>query len=135
MSNRAAIENVLAGWSFAFDENEAEGLGAAFTEDAELTMCIGGGDLIGPFQGREALLGLFVGAIAEQPDKRRHITTNLVIDSEDATSASVRSVLTIVSIKDGGIRLLTSGRYDDTFRCESGTWRIAKRHIELDLAY
>lgn len=136
MSARGDIENVLNRYSIAYDDNDMAEMADTFTEKAVLTMRIAGGDLIGPFEGKDAVLKLMTDSLAGQTDQRRHVTTNMVVRSEDGANATVSSYLTLISIKDDKATLLSTARYDDELvREEDGSWRFTKRHIELDLPY
>lgn len=136
MSARGEIENVLNRYSIAYDENDMAEMADTFTEDAVLSMRIGDGDLIGPFEGKEAIMKLMVDSLASQTDQRRHVTTNLAVRREDADSAAVSSYLTLISVANGTATLLSTARYDDELRREAdGAWRFSKRHVQLDLPY
>lgn len=135
MCDRGAIENVLNRYALAYDENDMEEMADCFTEDAVLTMRIQDGDLIGPFEGREAILKLMRDSLAAQNDQRRHITTNLVVRRSDADSASVVSYLTLIAIEGQKLNVLSTARYDDELVRQDGVWRFSKRHIALDLPY
>ncbi|WP_395103935.1 nuclear transport factor 2 family protein [Actinomadura sp. SCN-SB] len=135
MSARGDIENTFHRWALAYDERDMDTMADCFAEDAVLTMTIADGDLIGPFDGREAIMGLMRDSLASQTDQRRHLTTNIIIHEEDATSATTESYLTLLSVENGAIRVLSSGKYQDRLVNEDGVWRLSKRHIALDLPY
>jgi hypothetical protein len=136
MSARGAIENVLNRYSLAYDDNAMTEMADTFTDRVVLSMRIAGGDLIGPFEGKEAVMKLMTDSLAGQTDQRRHLTTNMVIRKETDDSAVVSSYLTLVSVEGGTATLLSTARYDDELTRESdGAWRFTKRHIELDLPY
>jgi uncharacterized protein (TIGR02246 family) len=136
MSDRGAIENVLNRYSIAYDENDMAEMADTFTDDAVFTMRIADGDLIGPFEGKEAIMKLMVDSHASQTDQRRHITTNMAVRRADGRTAAVSSYLTLISVQNGAAHLLSTARYDDELRrCDDGAWRFTKRHIQLDLPY
>ncbi len=136
MSARGDIENVLNRYSIAYDENDMTEMADTFADDAVLTMRIGDGDPIGPFEGKAAVMKLMTDSLASQSDQRRHVTTNLALRREDGTTAAVTSYLTLISVADGVARVLSTARYEDELRCEAdGAWRFTKRHIQLDLPY
>ena len=136
MSARGAIANVLNRYSIAYDDNDMAEMADTFTDDAVLTMRIADGDLIGPFEGKEAVMKLMTDSLASQNDQRRHVTTNMVVRKETDDSAVVSSYLTLVQVKDGAAKVLSTARYDDELRREGdGAWRFTKRHIQLDLPY
>jgi 3-phenylpropionate/cinnamic acid dioxygenase small subunit len=99
-------------------------------------MRIADGDLIGPFEGKTAVMKLMTDSLASQTDQRRHVTTNIVVRKETDDSAVVSSYLTLISVKDGAATVLSTARYEDELRREGdGAWRFTKRHIQLDLPY
>ncbi len=123
-------------WALAYDENDPDGMAECFAEDAVLTMRIGDGDLVGPFEGRDGIMKLMRDSLASQTDQRRHVTTNVIVRREDGSSAETVSYLTLLAVENGEIRVLSSGKYvDEVVRSADGAWRLAKRHIALDLPY
>lgn len=63
----------------------------------------------------------------------RHLITNAVVerlDGADATGASY--VTTFISDGDQGPKVLSIGRYLDTFERRGGEWKIARRTIAMD---
>lgn len=135
MPDRGAIENVLNRYSLAYDENDMADMADCFAEDAVLTMSIQGGDLIGPFEGRAAIVKLMADSLASQNDQRRHLGTNLIVRGGDEDSAQAVSYLTLIAIQDDTLKVLSTGRYEDELVRQDGTWRLSKRHIALDLPY
>ncbi len=136
MSARGAIENVLNRYSIAYDQNDMTEMADTFAEGATLTMRIAGGDLIGPFEGKEAVMKLMTDSLASQTDQRRHVTTNVAIRKETEDAATVTSYLTLISVEGGKATLLSTAKYEDELVREGdGGWRFTKRHIELDLPY
>lgn len=136
MSARGAIENVLYRYTLAYDDNDMAEMAETFADDAVMTMRIAGGDLIGPFDGKDAIMKLMKDSLASQDDQRRHVTTNMVLRKETEDTATVSSYLTLIAVKDGKANLLSTARYDDELRREAdGAWRFTNRHIELDLPY
>jgi uncharacterized protein (TIGR02246 family) len=136
MSARGAIENVLNRYSIAYDDNDMAEMADTFAEDAVLSMRIAGGDLIGPFEGKAAVMKLMTDSLASQTDQRRHVTTNMAVRKETEDAATVNSYLTLISVEGGTATLLSTGKYEDELVREAdGAWRFTKRHLELDLPY
>jgi uncharacterized protein (TIGR02246 family) len=136
MSARGAIENVLNRYSIAYDDNDMAEMADTFTEDAVMSMRIAGGDLIGPFEGKAAVMKLMTDSLASQTDQRRHVTTNMAVRKETEDAATVNSYLTLISVEGGTATLLSTGKYEDELVREAdGAWRFTKRHLELDLPY
>ncbi|MGD9986555.1 nuclear transport factor 2 family protein [Pseudonocardia sp.] len=136
MTARAEIENTLGRASWGYDENDVDLIAAQFTETATMTMQIGrDGAPIGPFEGREAIRALHADSLAAQTDQRRHNLSNIVVTAETADSASTTSNLTLLSIENGALKVLSSGWYRDDLVRDGDSWLIASRHIYLDLPY
>ncbi|MBN9099841.1 MULTISPECIES: nuclear transport factor 2 family protein [unclassified Pseudonocardia] len=133
---RPLIENTLHRAAWGYDENDVGLIAAQFTENASMTMQIGrDGDLIGPFEGREAIRKLHADSLASQTDQRRHNFSNLIIDKETDGSASTVANLTLLSIENGAVKVLSSGWYRDEMVRQGEDWLIRSRHIYLDLPY
>jgi hypothetical protein len=133
---RPLIENTLHRAAWGYDENDVDLIAAQFTESASMTMQIGrDGDLIGPFEGRAAIRKLHADSLAAQTDQRRHNFSNLIIDKETDDSASTTANLTLLSIENGTVKVLSSGWYRDEMVREGENWLIRSRHIYLDLPY
>jgi 3-phenylpropionate/cinnamic acid dioxygenase small subunit len=142
-NSKLAIQELLSRSAYALDERLLDMLQDTFSESAALVIDIAGADGEVRFDGRDAIMGLMTGSMAEQSDQRRHVVTNLFFESENADRATVISNVTITSVAPDrqAIRLVTSGLYRDEVVLEGGTvpeggqWRIASRRIILDMAY
>ncbi len=128
------IHELLARWAYAYDERDPSMLANCFTENADFSMRIAGGDLVGPFEGRDAIMGLMAGSMDEQTDVRRHVVSNIFFD-ESGDQIQVISNLTLMATENSEIQLLSAGVYRDTVVNEAGVWRLVKRHLDLDKAY
>lgn len=132
--DRFAISELLARASYAYDQRDLALLESCLCEEAAISFRIAGGDLAGPFEGRETMMGVYRSAMESQNDVRRHVVSNaMMTPGEDAVD--VISNLTLFATENGTTRLLSAGLYYDTVRKEDGEWRIAKRHVELDSPY
>ncbi len=129
------IHELLARSAYALDERDLAMLEACFAPDAVMVVEIAGGSGPARFEGRDEILGLMRDSMAAQKDKRRHVTTNTMIVAATSGAASLVSNLTLSSVENGAIRLVTSGLYRDRVRREAGRWVIAERRIDLDMAY
>lgn len=133
-SAREQIESTLNRWALGYDDNDWSLVGDCFTDDAVFSMRIGDGEIIGPFEGREAILGMMREASHSQEDQRRHVTSNLVVEQDGAKATSV-AYLTLFSARDGTLTALSTGKYEDELVRTDAGWKLAKRHIALDLPY
>lgn len=131
---KMAIHELLSRAAYAYDERDMTMLEATFSKDASFSMRIAGGDLVGPFEGRDAIMGLMTGSMNEQTDVRRHLVSNIFFENT-STETKVVSNLTLMATDKGEIQALTTGVYYDTVIEEEGSWCILQRHIDLDKVY
>jgi len=134
VEDKLAINDLMSRAAYAFDVQDLDMLEACFTEDAEFIMQIAGGDPVGPFVGRPAIMKLFADSIEVQTDVRKHVVSNLFFD-ESGEEPKATSNLTLISTENDETDVLTAGFYRDTLAHNDNEWRIAHRFIELDRAY
>ena len=132
--DRYAISELLNRMAYYYDEGHLDELGACFADGAIMSMQIAGGDMVGPFEGRDSIMELYHGAKASQTDVRRHDITNIIFDNSGDTLA-VTSYLTLFATAHAETKLLTTGVYRDQVTEIDGRWKISRRHIDLDSAY
>lgn len=133
--DKLAILDVLSRSAYAYDERKLDMLEACFTRDAAFAIKIAGVDeLIGPFEGVEAIMGLYSGSLEAQTDVRRHVVSNAFFENESEEPVVI-SNLTLFATENGEAKLLCTGVYKDQMqRTESG-WCIHRRHLDLDSPY
>ena len=76
-----AISELLNRMAYFYDDNRLDDLAACFAPDAVMSLQIAGGDMVGPFEGRDSIMELYRGAKASQTDVRRHDITNIMFDA------------------------------------------------------
>lgn len=135
VADKLAIHELLSRAAYALDEREIDLLESCFAPDAQLTMRIASGDLIGPFDGRVGIMQLMTDSMAAQTDKRRHVISNIFFESESEEAVSVMSNLTLLATEHGEINVLSAGLYRDHVVQQGGRWQLHRRHIELDRPY
>ncbi len=133
-SSRDKIENTLNRWALGYDDNDWALVADCFTDDAVFSMRIAEGEIIGPFEGREAIVAMMREASHSQEDQRRHVTSNLIIEEHGDKATSV-AYLTLFSARNGTLTPLSTGKYQDELVHTNAGWKLAKRHIALDLPY
>lgn len=135
LEQKLEIHELLARAAYALDVRNVDMLAGSFAENASLSMRIGGGDLIGPFENREGIMKLMTDSMAEQTDQRRHVVSNIFFDGERDGRPVVVSNLTLLATENGEIELLSAGIYRDIVAEVDGQWQILERYIELDKSY
>lgn len=130
--DKLAILELLARSAYAYDERKLDLLEGCFTEDAAFSIKIAGVDeLVGPFEGREQIMGLYRGSLEKQTDVRRHVVSNAFFES-DGDEPVVLSYLSLFATENGEAKLLCTGVYRDRLRRGAGGWEIHRRHLDLD---
>lgn len=130
--------NAIQTWAHGFDGDDTDMFMSAFTDDPTFLFYLSAGADPFVFEGREAVEGLFVGAIEAQVpgETRRHVTTNHLVEQVDRNTALVTSYLTLLQSIDGVSEdpaVIASGVYTDTIvRGADGSWRIDRRELVLD---
>jgi hypothetical protein len=132
---KLAIHELLSRAAYYFDLHDVENLQNCFTEDANMLVNIAGGDTFGPFEGRDAIMGLMSGTLDAQTDTRRHIICDFFFESEGKKDAVVVSTLVLTSVENGAISLVTSGVYRDTVKRVDGKWLFTDRLLDLDMPF
>ena len=129
------IHELLSRAAYSFDEHDYEMLEACFAKDANMLVKIADGQVFGPFEGREAIMGLLTATLESQTDTRRHIISNFIFESVGEDSATVISQIVLASAENGEIKLVTSGIYRDVVTLIDGDWKISDRLLNLELGF
>jgi len=124
-----AIRNLLGRYCELMDAAEWDALGDLFA----------GAALVGPGGAVVADGAVAVAALYERGTKlhngsprTRHVTSNTIIDV-DGETATARSAYVVFQSADGfPLQPIITGRYQDSFLCEAGRWRFARRQFFVD---
>jgi len=135
MADRGAIENVLGSWALGYDQRNPDRMARCFTEDATMTLDIGGAETMGPYVGHAEVMKHFTDHHDIQTDQRRHVISNVVIDAETDTQATVFSNLTLIVVEHGTAEVRATGIYRDQFVFTGDCWKIRERLLTLDIHY
>lgn len=133
--DKLAIHELLSRAAYSFDEHDLDMLEGCYAEDATLRVDIADGQTFGPFEGREAIMGLMKVTLDSQSDTRRHIICNFIFEDAGESHAVVVSTVVVTSAEDGEIGLVTSGVYRDRVAKTAQGWRIADRLLKLELGF
>lgn len=134
MADKQAITELLNRAGVAYDTPDLDFLLNMFVDDGVFELVITGNDPM-IFEGKETINGLFEGSLEDQDDQRRHVVTNIFFQNETETSATTVSYLTLITVKDGALSVISSGVYTDDVVLVDGEWKLKKRHLLLDLPY
>lgn len=130
---REAIEDVIIGYAWAYDEERVGDAAALFTEDGTLQVSAPG---VAPATGKEAIaafLGAARGGRSARGEMPRHLVNNVrVVASGDGWADAVSYMTLVVTYPDGTSAVELAGTYTDRFVRVDGCWRIASRRIGFD---
>lgn len=135
VADKLLIQELLSRAAYALDVHSLERIEACFTPDASMTVNIAGGTVVGPFEGRDAIMGLMAASIEAQTDVRKHVVSNLFFEEADGDTAHTVSNLTLFATENETNKLVTTGVYRDQLKKVDGQWGIAVRQIDLDMPY
>lgn len=133
--DKLAIHELLSRAAYGLDGHNIDIIESCFAPEANMIVRIDGQDDVGPFEGRDAIMGLMSGAIEVQTDKRRHLITNIFFEAEGDAAADVVSNLTLFHTENGENGLITTGCYHDKVIKLDGVWLIANRDLSLDMPF
>jgi uncharacterized protein (TIGR02246 family) len=129
MPNRSEIENLLARYAWAFDQDEMGVFGACFAPDAEFAFA---GET---WKGRDEIRERCAEnrtrwrVRGQQP---RHLVTNVEIEEATDDRATVRSYIMVMAVDGEGATTSSIGRYHDVLTRADGEWRIQHREAYAD---
>ncbi|MBM4761821.1 nuclear transport factor 2 family protein [Bacillus sp. B15-48] len=130
---KLAVHELLYRAAYGYDSHNVEMLTECFVENAVMTLRVGAGDLIGPYDGQEAIVNFMKRAMKKQTDKRLHQISNIFFENEGEDEATTLSSLTLFATENGVCQLLSTGIYRDEVVKVDGRWRISKRHLDIEL--
>lgn len=135
--DRIEIADVLTQYAVHMDAGNFDALAAIFAEEASYDITPDPGIVPVPVKGRSAVRKILSDRYAEviQTAQRRHLITNIAIDSLSPDEAQTRCFLTVITVpKSGGPAALRgTGVYYDRLKKVGGDWKIAERRLELDV--
>jgi hypothetical protein len=135
MIDRDSLEQLFAQYGWPMDSKEFPTLNEVFTKDSKFTVQIAGGDTYGPIEGREAIYDFVSQTVGAQTDQRRHVITNMRVESSSGDSTTATAILSLLVIDNGRIEVKSSGLYRGVIVQEDGAWRFADLHLYLDLPF
>lgn len=133
--DRLEITERIYRYGWAFDELDREMLEDCFSLDAVWEGNIMGQTTVGPFQGRAAIVEWLAGFWAEQTDQRRHIFTNVIIQSLTADTATAHAYLILTAASNDTVTPVTTGPYRFELVREDQSWRLRRLFGGFDVPF
>lgn len=131
MSRTELLYGVMSRFLLGVDEQDAERVRATLAEDAENFMILDG-QRMGPPPGREGIVGYLETFWRTQTDQRRHILSNVILESESADAAVASFYLTLFATQDRKLRAVATGTYRVRFVLKGGAAWIRNVELRLD---
>lgn len=135
MTELAALQNLLAGWWFDYDQGNFDVWPRYFTSDARFTCRSDSGKtafeefVTADVAGKDAVLAWQEDHRRNSPYPLRHNGTNVHVADDEG---SFRSYLFVSHVVGGAITNLSSGLCLGKVREEDGELRLAELHVVLD---
>ena len=129
--DRQAILDLISSYSYAYDANDIERLGALFCQDAVLTFATtsftGSGQIQEAMAARRRWL-------AEKGIQPRHYQTNSTLTAMSEGHVRGRTMLLVTHQHSGESEAMIAhtGTYDDEFRKTADGWRFFRRSAVVD---
>jgi 3-phenylpropionate/cinnamic acid dioxygenase small subunit len=126
-----AIGNLIAAYAELVDDGDFAGVGVLLG-DATFA---GSGASVSGAGAIERMLRDMVIVYDDGTPRTRHVTTNVVIEADEAAgTALARAYFTVLQALPGfPLQPVVSGRYRDRFERRSGRWAFAERRVLVGL--
>lgn len=136
LADRLAIEELVYLYAFTSDSQDFERMRTLFHTDARAVVrdTVSGQEQV--ITGSEAIAAFVQQrhtAEFARGDRRRHLTSNFILDSCDGVSATAHSYVCVLqSVPGQPMQLASMGHYEDHCRKEGGRWRFQKRLLTIE---
>lgn len=129
MADFNALQQLFALYAWSMDGRELHRLDDVFAEGSAFVGSFPGGAF--DFQGKAELVGFITDTTNGQTDQRRHVITNIMLESETRARAN----LTLVVVDGGEVEVKTTGVYTVDLVEEAGGLRFERMQLDLDAGF
>ena len=134
MKSNTPIE-LLMEYCWAHDIEDAELLVSCYVPDGQITVRRKGQEAK-VTKGPDAMKAMYQAVFNSMLGTRRHIVTNILVENETATEATVRSYLLVTEArKNNEVVNFCAGWQRDEFVKTAQGWRLKTKFIEMDGPY
>jgi uncharacterized protein (TIGR02246 family) len=137
LTDKLAIQEVIAQYSYTYDAQDAEGFAALFTEDAVWELFAAGSTH--PAIRLESRAAIHAWATQRMRDRRgrfvsRHHQSSSLFEALTAKSAGTRTMVLVThqDVTEAVPRPVASGVYYDQWRKTPEGWRLVHRRLHHD---
>ena len=129
------ISELISRYGNCLDSGDFAELEALFTADAVFRVEPSDHvpELVGSLHIRQAIEERW--KVVHEGAQRRHVMSNIVVESIDGDTATARTVLLVYEVakaRGSTVQLHGLGVYEDTLERSSGRWRFKERRLILD---
>jgi 3-phenylpropionate/cinnamic acid dioxygenase small subunit len=135
MADRQAIHDLFMDYAWAMDARDFDLLADVFHKDASFTIDITGADSFGPFEPGSGVVEFISSTTKQQTDQRRHVITNLRVEEETDSDATVTATLTLNVVDEGTLTVQSIGVYRAECVDAGDRWRIRGFNLALDVPF
>ena len=134
-SARFEITELISRYGNCLDSGDFDGMEALFMPDAVFTIVPDDGipPLVGSRRIRETVQERW--ALVHRGAQRRHVMSNIVVESVENDTATARTVLVVYEVANepgSAIQVHGMGVYEDKLLLVEGAWRFSERRLTLD---
>lgn len=136
LADRLAIEELVYLYAHTSDNRDFDTMRTLFHADATAVVrdtvkgqeqTLEGPDAIAEFVSQRHAVEFARG------DRRRHLTSNFILESNDGVSAKARAYVCVLqSVNGQPMQLASMGHYEDHCRKLDGRWRFQKRLLIIE---
>lgn len=129
IEDKFAIEELISRYNQSLDRGDYPTWVACWTDDAVLD---GIGQLLTGKAQIQAFADTYEDSTRSKLNGLKHYTVNILSTIEGDTAKS-SSYLQLVKTTDKGVKIIFTGRYEDSLRRVDGHWQFAKRKLYQDM--
>ena len=131
--DRLMIQEAFSRWGIAFDEGRENVIVSLFQKDGTLEFMKGSGTAMSAIHGAKEIGAFAVKAQKGQGDQRRHLISNVVVESLDGDKALAWAYSVVTATNGGDITIASSVIYRAELQKEpDGIWRFSRFVIGMD---
>lgn len=130
--DRGALNTLLSEFAWGLDSKDPDRVLACYWPGARYSVQAVDGTLYGPHEGHDAIRAHLGRTIGQQTDVRRHVITNVRVDSAEGARSTVAAYLTLMVTVDGVLEARCTGLYRFVVREEDGVLKFDESRVTLD---
>ncbi|CAB4933986.1 unannotated protein [freshwater metagenome] len=127
----ADVSTLLSNYALGYDTQNASAVADCFHDEATFDLLLPDGQTM-TFTGRPAIEAFMQEQLSGQQDLRRHFTTNIRVIERGEGVIRIGCYLLLGAIDSQGLRIVQSGRYEDTIEWADGKAIFRSRHLTMD---